>query len=108
MMAFHKVERTYERLNFIDSEVGLVRKTREIPQSMGKDQDNRKIVVGGTPFPSNDANVEGLVFETIDITDDEKRPGSVIVAGRIIEENLPVALAGAAKTALEKRGFIFV
>ena len=48
-MAFHKVERTYERLNFIDSEVGLVRKTREIPQSMGKDQDNRKIVVGGTP-----------------------------------------------------------
>ena len=107
-MAFHKVERTYERLNFIDSEVGLVRKTREIPQSMGKDQDNRKIVVGGTPFPSNDASAEGRVFETIDITDDEKRPGSVIVAGRIIEENLPVTLAGAAKTALEKRGFIFV
>ena len=107
-MAFHKVERTYARLNFLDSEVGLVRKTREIPQSMGTDQDNRKIVVGGTPFPSNDANAEGLVFETIDVTDDEKRPGSVIVAGRIIEENLPVTLAEAAKTALEKRGFIFV
>lgn len=107
-MAFHKVERTYERPNFLDSEVGLVRKTREIPQSMGTDQDDRKIVVGGTPFPSNDANTTGLVFETIDVTDDEKRPGSVIVAGRIIEENLPVALAAAAKTALEKLGFIFV
>jgi len=69
-MAFHKVERTYARLNFLDSEVGLVQKTREIPQSMGTDQDNRKIVIGGTPFPSNDANAEGLVFETIDVTDE--------------------------------------
>ena len=107
-MAFHKVERTYARLNFIDSEVGLVLKTREIPQSMGTDQDNRKIVIGGTPFACNDANVEGLVFETIDVTDDEKRPGSVIVAERNNEENLPVELAEAAKAALKKRGFIFV
>ena len=107
-MAFHKVERTYARLNFLDSAVGLVQKTREIPHSMGKDQDNRKIVIGGTPFPSNDANAVGLVFETFDVTDDEKRPGSVIVAGRIIEANLPVTLTEAAKTALEKRGFIFV
>lgn len=37
-MAFHKVETTYERPNFIDSDVGLVTKTREIPQSMGKAQ----------------------------------------------------------------------
>ena len=107
-MAFHKVERSYARLNFIDSEIGLVQKMREIPQSMGTEQDNRKIVIAGTPFPSNDANAEGFVFESIDVTDDEKRPGSVIVAGRIIKENLPVTLAETAKTALEKCGFVFV
>ena len=33
-MAFHKVEQTYERPNFLDSEVGLTLKTREIPQTM--------------------------------------------------------------------------
>ncbi|HIW82634.1 MAG TPA: hypothetical protein H9742_14130 [Candidatus Acetatifactor stercoripullorum] len=107
-MAFHKTEQTYERPNFLDSEVGLVLKTREIPQSMGKDQDNRKIVAGGTPFPSNDSSAAGIVFETIDVTDDEKRPGSVIVAGRIIKANLPVTLDGGAETALKALGIVFV
>ena len=107
-MAFHKVETTYERPNFIDSDVGLVTKTREIPQSMGKAQDNRKIVVGGTVFPSNDTHETGIVFETVDVTDDEKRPASVIVAGRIIKANLPETLNSAAETALKNIGFVFV
>ena len=99
-MAFHKVETTYERPNFIDSDVGLVTKTREIPQSMGKAQDNRKIVIGGTVFPSNDTHAT--------VTDDEKRPASVIVAGRIIKANLPETLNSAAETALKNIGFVFV
>lgn len=107
-MAFHKVEQTYERPNFLDSEVGLILKTREIPQTIGKDQDNRKIVVAGTPFPSNDSSATGIIFETIDVTDDEKRPGSVIVAGRIIKDNLPVTLDSNAETALKALGFVFV
>lgn len=107
-MSFYKSETTYERPNFIDSEVGLVFKTKEIPQSMGVTQDNRKIVFAGTPFPSNDTNAVGIVFENVDVTDDLKRPGSVIVAGRIIEANLPAALDTAAKTALKAIGFIFV
>lgn len=107
-MAFYKVESTYERPNFIDSEVGLVFKTREIPQSLGTEQDGRKIVIGGTPFPSNDASATGIVFETIDVTDDIKRPGSVLVAGRIIKSNLPVELNSAAESALKALGFIFV
>jgi len=107
-MAFYKKETTDARPNFIDSEVGLVLKTREIPQSMGVTDGKYKTVIGGTPFPSNDTNATGLIFENIDVTDDLKRPGSVIVQGRIIEANLPVELNSAAKTSLKALGFIFV
>ena len=72
-MAFHKVETTYERPNFIDSDVGASNKNTGDSQSMGKAQDNRKIVVGGTVFPSNDTHATGIVFETVDVTDDEKK-----------------------------------
>ncbi len=107
-MAFYKVEKTYERPNFLDSEIGLVQKTKEIPQTMGTVQDGRKLVLGGTVFPSNDGSAEGIVFETIDVTDDEKRPGSVIVSGRIIKDNLPAKLEEAAETALKAIGLVFV
>lgn len=107
-MAYHKVEKTYERPNFLDSEVGLVQKTMEIPNTMGKQVEDRKLVLGGTIFPSNDTYAKGIVFETIDVTDDKKRPGSVIVAGRIIKENLPEALDSNAENALKAIGFVFV
>ena len=114
-MAFYKVEKTYERPNFLDSEIGLVQKTKEIPQTMGTVQDGRKLVLGGTASvkadiaaDSNDGSAEGIVFETIDVTDDEKRPGSVIVSGRIIKDNLPAKLEEAAETALKAIGLVFV
>lgn len=107
-MAFHKIEQTYERPNFLDSEVGLVQKTVEIARTMGKEQDSRMIVVAGTPFPSNDGDIKGIVFETIDVTDDKKRPCSIIVAGRIIKANLPVTLESSAEEALKGIGFVFV
>lgn len=107
-MAFYKVEVATERPNFLDSEVGLVLKTREIPQTMGTEDGNRKVVLGGTPFPSNNSSATGIVFETVDVTDDVERPGSVIVAGRIIKDNLPVALDSGAETALKALGFVFV
>lgn len=107
-MAYHKVEKTYERPNFLDSAVGLVQKTMEIPSTMGKQVDDRKIVLGGTIFPSNDSSAKGIVFETIDVTDDEKRPGSVIVAGRIIKANLPETIETDAENALKAIGFVFV
>lgn len=56
------------RPNFLESEVGLVLKTREIPASMGVQDGKYKIVKAGTPFPSDNSNAVGLVFEDIDVT----------------------------------------
>ena len=102
-MAFYKKTTTSERANILDSEVGLILQTKEINASLaGSDG----IVVKGTPYPSNDTNCVGLVFEDVDMTGDTKRPGSVIVAGRIIEANLPVDLDSDAKTALAASGIV--
>lgn len=102
-MALYKKTTTSERANILDSEVGLILQTKEITSSLaGADG----IVVKGTPFPSNNSSCVGLVFEDIDMTGDTKRPGSVIVAGRIIEANLPVQLDSDAKTALAASGIV--
>lgn len=90
------------RPNFLESEVGLVLKTNEIPQSMGvADETGKKIVAAGTVFPSNDASAIGIVFETVDVTSGNA-PGSVMVAGRVLKDALnidsnaeaPLAAAG--------------
>ena len=94
-----------KRPNFLESEVGLVLKTREIPASLGVQDGNYKTVAPGTPFPSNDANAVGIVFESVDVTSGNM-PGSVLVAGRVLDENLN--LATAAKTALAGKGIVFV
>lgn len=94
-----------KRPNFLESEVGLVLKTREITASMGVQDGNYKIVAAGTPFPSNDGNAVGIVFEPVDVTSGNM-PGSVLVAGRVLAENLN--LATAAKTALAGKGIVFV
>ena len=61
----------------------------------------------GTPFPSNDANAVGLVYEDVDVSAGDM-PGSVVMSGVVYESRLPVTLAVAAKTALEGKGFTFV
>ena len=47
------------------------------------------------------------MFEDVDITDDEKKPISVIIAGRVIKANLPVAVDTNAETALKASGIYF-
>ena len=42
-----------------------------------------------------------------ELTDDEKRPISVIVAGRVIEDRLPAALGSGVKAALAANGLFF-
>lgn len=106
-MAFMKTEKFYSGNNILASEIGLVQKTREGTQAMATEEDGHLIIKAGTVFPANDATAEGVVFEDVDITDDEKRPISVIVAGRVIEDRLPVALAEEAKTALTASGLFF-
>lgn len=93
------------RPNFLDSEVGLVLKTYEIDQSKGVADGNRKIVAAGTPYPTDDASAVGIVFENVDVTDGNA-PGSLLVAGRVLKDNLTIA--SATQTALEKLGIVFV
>ncbi len=80
------------RSNFLESEIGLVTKTYQIPESMGVADGTRKIVPAGTPFPSNDASAVGIVFTDTDVTDGP-RAGSVMVAGRVLKERLTVDAA---------------
>lgn len=107
-MAYMKVEKGYTLPNFLESAVGLVRKTEMATQPMATTDGNKKLIYGGTAFPANDSSATGIVFETVDMTDDEKRPASVIKAGRIYENRLKTALSSEAKTALEAKGFVFL
>lgn len=93
------------RPNFLESEIGLVTKTYEIPDSMGVTDGTRKIVPAGTPYPSNDANAIGIVFDNVDVTYGAKA-GSIMVAGRVLEDRLTVATA--AKNALVSAGIKFI
>lgn len=93
---------------FLESEVGVVRKTRQIAQAGATDREGGgKYVPMGTVWPANDATAEGIVYEDIDVTDGDA-PGSVVLAGRVYEDRLPVALADVAKTALSGKGFTFL
>lgn len=106
-MAFMQTEKLYSGNNILASEIGLIQKTRQGTQDMAVEEDGRKIIKAGTVFPANDASAEGVVFEDVDMTNDEKRPISVIIAGRVIEANLPVAIDESAKSALIANGLNF-
>ena len=90
---------------FLESEVGAVRKTREIAQSGATTVGNEKYVFAGTVWPSNDGNAEGIVFEDVCVTSGNM-PGSVVVAGRVYKDR--ITISDAAVTALEAKGFTFI
>lgn len=92
------------RQNFLDSEVGLVLKTKEIPASLGVAEGTRTVVPAGTAFPSDDAQAVGIVFQDVDVTDGPAA-GSVMVGGRVLTQRL--SIASAARTALGGRGIVF-
>lgn len=93
---------------FLESAVGVVRKTRQISATEGKErEDGGKYVPMGTVWPANDATAEGIVYEDVDVTTGDM-PGSVVLAGRVYEDRLPEKLADAAKTALAEKGFTFI
>lgn len=105
-MAFNKVTSYEADINFLESEIGLITKTYTFDQSKATTVDGRKLIKAGTPYPTNDASAIGIVFVTEDMTDDAKRPGSVMVAGRVYAER--VSVSSNAKTALEAKGIVFV
>ncbi len=85
-----------------------VRETRQIAQEGASTASNGgKFVKMGTPYPANDGTAIGIVYEDVDVTTGDM-PGSVVTKGVVIEDRLPVELAGAAKSALAALGFKFV
>lgn len=105
-MAFNYSEKFYAGNNILASEVGLVLKTFEGTQAMATVDGNKKIIKAGTVVPTNNASAKGIVFEDVDITLYEKRPISVIVAGRVLGNKLPVAVDAAAKPVLAASGIV--
>ena len=81
-------------MNILDSEVGLVTKTRTANQSMAADVDGRKIIKAGTLYanPDDEADI-GVFFEDYDMTDDAARPVSVVVAGRLRKDRVAAEVA---------------
>lgn len=107
-MAFMK-KLTYESpKNFLESEVGLIQKTMMGEQSKAETVGDKKIIKAGSVFPANQTGAKGIVFEDVDMTDDEKRPISVIVAGRIFKNRLPVSPETTAEKELEALGIVFL
>lgn len=93
---------------FLESETGVVRKTRQIAQETAEyAEDGGRFVPMGSIWPSNDAAAEGIVYEDIDVTGGDM-PGSVVLAGRVYEDRLPFGVKDAAKSALEAKGFVFI
>ena len=107
-MAYMKTTTYTSGVNILASEVGLVLKTFEGTQTMATQVDDKKIIKAGSVYPTNATGAKGIVFEDVDMTDDTKRPISVIVAGRVLEKRLPVTVETTAKTELEKAGIVFV
>jgi len=91
------------RPNFLESEVGLVTKTYEVPESMGTADGSRKIATAGTPFPSDDSSAIGILFTDADVTNGPA-VGSIMVAGRVLKERLNVT--DAAVTAMKDIKFV--
>ena len=107
-MAFMKTEQYKSTPNILESEVGLVLKTYTAEQTNAEIVGTKKIIKAGSVYPTNETGAIGIVFEDVDMTDDAKRPISVIVAGRVLEKRLPVTVDETAKTELEKSGIVFV
>lgn len=93
---------------FLESEVGVVRKTKQISATGAQTAANGgKYVPMGTIWPANDATAKGIVYEDVDVSTGNM-PGSVVVGGRVYEDRLAATLSTAAKTALEGKGFVFI
>lgn len=75
-----------------------------------KNEAGRYIIKAGTPFPSNDANCTGIVFNDLDVTDGDEN-GAVLVRAHIntakAEENWGGTYTDACKTALKSAIFFY-
>lgn len=103
-MSYTKTTTTTTRPNFLASEVGLITKSVNIPDTgVTADSDGLKIVKAGTVWPANDATAKGILFEDVDVTNGA-HAGSLIIAGRVFGNRLHTAPDALAITPLEANG----
>lgn len=106
-MSYTKTTTTTTRPNFLASEVGLITKSVNIPDTgVTADSDGLKIVKAGTVWPANDATAKGILFEDVDVTNGA-HAGSLIIAGRVFGNRLHTAPDALAITPLEAKGLYF-
>lgn len=61
--------------------------------------DGSKYVPAGSIIPSNNSSAVGILYENVDVTVGNM-PGSIVVAGRVYKDRLPVVVDSDAATAL--------
>lgn len=109
-MSFYRAEygRGFSPGWFLESETGLVRKTRmAVPGDPDTGAGYLETVPMGAIWPSNDEQAEGFVYEDTDVSGGSV-PMSLVVAGRVYMDRLPEVLSQEAVSALEAKGFIFI
>lgn len=80
--------RGFEAGFFMESEVGLVRKTRQIKAAGAETIGDEKYVLAGTLY--SDGGETGIVYEDVCVTSGDM-PGSVVLAGRVYGDMIPSA-----------------
>lgn len=80
--------RGFEAGYFMESEVGMVRKTRQIKSAGAKAIGTEKYVLAGTLY--EEGSERGIVYEDVNVTSGDM-PGSVVLAGRVYKDRLPSA-----------------
>ena len=106
----HSTGKMWEAGWFLLHDEECTRLTKTIPANHAQVKtadDGSKYVPMGAIYPSNDANAIGIVYENIDVSTGAMA-GSVVTAGTVYLDRLPVAPVAAAKTALEGLGFKFL
>lgn len=101
---------TYAPGWFLATETGVERKTREIAQdseAVQTEDDGYMYVPGGSIYPTNDAEAEGIVYENVNVTSGNM-PGSVVTKGAVYADRLTEEISDEAMEALEELGFTFV
>lgn len=80
-MAFNELQGGFASPNILESEIGLVTKTRTATQSMAVEIGGKKILKAGTLFTGE--NEQGVVFQDYDMTVDASYPIAVVFQGRL-------------------------
>lgn len=66
-----------------------------------------KYIKAGTIWPANGSTAIGIVYEDVDVSEGNA-PGSLVTAGVVYENRLPVTLDSDARSALVASGFVFL